>query len=192
MDAGPDAVDFRAPGRGEHRSHGDLAGDRRHVPDLVHPDRFGICHRMENGFHRRISRHHDASAGAHVDGLGRAVPDGLFPGQGSQKTHMLRDLALTFPEFRASLEQVEQSLAGRFPKKLSAYIYPPPAFSPEQSEEHTLEITDTVVAQPALGVVEIGLCRTLERLGVRPDMTAGHSYGEYVALAAAGVISDIA
>jgi acyl transferase domain-containing protein/NAD(P)-dependent dehydrogenase (short-subunit alcohol dehydrogenase family)/acyl carrier protein len=116
----------------------------------------------------------------------------LFPGQGSQKTHMLRELALTFPEFRASLEQAEQSLAGRFPKKLSAYIYPPPAFSSEQEKQQNLEITDTVVAQPALGVVEIGLCRTLERLGVRADMTAGHSYGEYVALAAAGAISDSA
>ncbi|HUE23824.1 MAG TPA: SDR family NAD(P)-dependent oxidoreductase [Bryobacteraceae bacterium] len=114
----------------------------------------------------------------------------LFPGQGSQKTHMLRELALTFPEFRASLEQAEQSLAGRFPKRLSAYIYPPPAFSSEQENQQSLELTDTVVAQPALGVIEIGLCRTLERLGVRPDMTAGHSYGEYVALAAAGVISD--
>jgi acyl transferase domain-containing protein/NAD(P)-dependent dehydrogenase (short-subunit alcohol dehydrogenase family)/acyl carrier protein len=114
----------------------------------------------------------------------------LFPGQGSQKPHMLRELALTFPEFRASLEQAEQSLAGRFPKKLSAYIYPPPAFSPEQEKQQNLELTDTVVAQPALGVVEIGLCHALERLGVRPDMTAGHSYGEYVALAAAGVISD--
>ena len=114
----------------------------------------------------------------------------LFPGQGSQKTHMLRDLALHFPEFRASLEQAERSLAGRFPKKLSAYIYPPPAFSSEQEKQQSLEITDTVVAQPALGVVEIGLCHALERLGVRADMTAGHSYGEYVALAAAGVISD--
>jgi acyl transferase domain-containing protein/NAD(P)-dependent dehydrogenase (short-subunit alcohol dehydrogenase family)/acyl carrier protein len=114
----------------------------------------------------------------------------LFPGQGSQKPHMLRELALTFPEFRASLEQAEQSLARRFPKKLSAYIYPPPAFSPEQEKRQNLELTDTVVAQPALGVVEIGLCHALERLGVHPDMTAGHSYGEYVALAAAGVISD--
>ncbi|MGA2740127.1 MAG: beta-ketoacyl synthase N-terminal-like domain-containing protein, partial [Bryobacteraceae bacterium] len=114
----------------------------------------------------------------------------LFPGQGSQKPHMLRELALTFPEFRASLEQAEQSLAGRFPKKLSAYIYPPPAFSSEEEKRQNLELTDTVVAQPALGVVEIGLCRTLERLGVHADMTAGHSYGEYVALAAAGVISD--
>ena len=116
----------------------------------------------------------------------------LFPGQGSQKTHMLRELALTFPEFRASLEQAELSVAGRFPKKLSAYIYPPPAFSPDVEKQQNLELTDTVVAQPALGVVEIGLCRTLHRLGVHADMTAGHSYGEYVALAAAGVISDAA
>ena len=114
----------------------------------------------------------------------------LFPGQGSQKTGMLRDLALYFPEFRNSLEQAEQVLAGRFPRKLSAYIYPPAAFSPELEKQQNLELTDTVVAQPALGVVEIALCHALERLGVRPDMTAGHSYGEYVALAAAGVISD--
>jgi acyl transferase domain-containing protein/NAD(P)-dependent dehydrogenase (short-subunit alcohol dehydrogenase family)/acyl carrier protein len=114
----------------------------------------------------------------------------LFPGQGSQKTGMLRDLALYFPEFRNSLEQAEQVLAGRFPRKLSAYIYPPAAFSPAQEKQQNLELTDTVVAQPALGVVEIALCHALERLGVRPDMTAGHSYGEYVALAAAGVISD--
>ena len=116
----------------------------------------------------------------------------LFPGQGSQKPHMLRDLALHFPELRASLEQAGQLLANRFPKKLSAYIYPPPAFSPDQEKQQNLELTDTVVAQPALGAVEIGLFRALERLGVRPDMTAGHSYGEYVALAAAGVISDSA
>jgi acyl transferase domain-containing protein/NAD(P)-dependent dehydrogenase (short-subunit alcohol dehydrogenase family)/acyl carrier protein len=116
----------------------------------------------------------------------------LFPGQGSQKPHMLRELALHFPEFRASLEHAEQSLAGRFPKKLSAYIYPPPAFGPDQEKRQNQELTDTVVAQPALGVVEIGLCHALERLGVRADMTAGHSYGEYVALAAAGVISDSA
>src|ERR1039457_997557 len=114
----------------------------------------------------------------------------LFPGEGSHKPYMLRELALHFPEFRASLEQAEQSLAGRFPKKLSAYIYPPPSFTSEQEKRQTLELTDTVVAQPALGVVEIGLCHTLERLGVHPDMTAGHSYGEYVALAAAGVISE--
>ena len=114
----------------------------------------------------------------------------LFPGQGSQKTGMLRDLALHLPEFRDSLETAEKVLAGRFPKKLSSYIYPPPAFGPEREKQQNLELTDTVVAQPALGVVEMGLCRALRRLGITPDMTAGHSYGEYVALAAAGVFPE--
>src|SRR6185436_5746605 len=52
--------------------------------------------------------------------------------------------------------------------------------------------TDTVIAQPALGAVEMGLVRLLARLGIEPDMTAGHSYGEYVALCAAGVLPDTA
>jgi acyl transferase domain-containing protein/NAD(P)-dependent dehydrogenase (short-subunit alcohol dehydrogenase family)/acyl carrier protein len=121
---------------------------------------------------------------------GRAKIAFLFPGQGSQKTGMLRDLALYFPEFRESLETAESVLAGRLPKKLSAYIYPPPAFGPEREKQQNLELTDTVVAQPALGVVEMGLYRLLKRLGPTPDMTAGHSYGEYVALAAAGVFPE--
>jgi len=114
----------------------------------------------------------------------------LFPGQGSQKTGMLHDLALHFPEFRESLETAERVLAGRFPKKLSAYIYPPPAFGAEREKQQNLELTNTLVAQPALGVVEMGLYRLLQRLGSTPDMTAGHSYGEYVALAAAGVFPE--
>src|SRR5579883_1739506 len=114
----------------------------------------------------------------------------LFPGQGSQKPGMLRDLAAHLPRFREILEQADRVLAGRLPKQLSAYIYPPPAFLPEEEREHMQAITATVVAQPALGAVEIALARELERLGVRPDMTAGHSYGEYVALCAAGVFSE--
>jgi acyl transferase domain-containing protein len=48
---------------------------------------------------------------------------------------------------------------------------------------------DTVVAQPALGAVEKGLCDLLRRLGVRPDMTAGHSYVRS-ALSVAEAFSD--
>ena len=111
----------------------------------------------------------------------------LFSGQGSQKPGMLRGLALSFPECRETLEQADRTLHGRYPRRLSSYIYPPPAFTPEERQEQMNALTDTVVAQPALGAVEIGLVRVLERLGLRPDMTAGHSYGEYVALCAAGV-----
>ncbi len=114
----------------------------------------------------------------------------LFPGQGSQAPNMLRDLAVHFPEFRLSLERADQVLAGRFPRQLSGYIYPQPVFTPEEEKRQMAEITATAIAQPALGAVEIALTRLLGRLGVTPAMTAGHSYGEYAALAAAGVISE--
>ncbi len=114
----------------------------------------------------------------------------LYPGQGSQFPNMLRDLAVHFPEFRLTLEHADRVLAGRFPKKLSTFIYPQPVFSPEEEKQQMAAITATAVAQPALGAVEIALTRLLKRLGIEPSMTAGHSYGEYVALAAAGVIDE--
>ena len=114
----------------------------------------------------------------------------LFPGQGSQYPYMLRDLSLHFPEFREHLERASQLLAGKFAKNLHHYVFPPPAYRPEDEAEQMRALTDTVVAQPALGAVEMGLFKLLARLGVKPDMTAGHSYGEYVALCAAGVLEE--
>src|SRR5262249_54272283 len=78
---------------------------------------------------------------------------------------------------------------GQYSRRLSSFVFPPPAFSGHQAEFQLRELTDTVVAQPALGAVEKGLCDLLRRLGIVPDMTAGHSYGEYVALWRAGVFS---
>jgi acyl transferase domain-containing protein/NAD(P)-dependent dehydrogenase (short-subunit alcohol dehydrogenase family)/acyl carrier protein len=114
----------------------------------------------------------------------------LFPGQGSQYVHMLRDLTLHFPEVTQSLACANRVLAGSLPRPLSSYVFPPPAFTPEEEATRMAALTDTAVAQPALGAVEMGLTRLLTRLGIRADMTAGHSYGEYVALWAAGVLPD--
>ncbi len=116
----------------------------------------------------------------------------LFPGQGSQFPGMLRDLALYFPEFRESLEQADKVLDGRLPQPLSSYIEPTPAFTAEEEKRQMEAITATAVAQPALGAVEIALHQLLTRLGITPAMTAGHSYGEYAALAAAGVMDPSA
>jgi len=80
--------------------------------------------------------------------------------------------------------------SGAFPRRLSTYILPPTSFTSEESDRQMSELTDTSVAQPALGAVEMGLFRLLQRLGVKPDVTGGHSYGEYVALWAAGAFSD--
>ncbi len=47
----------------------------------------------------------------------------------------------------------------------------------------------TDVAQPAIGAACVGMLRLLRSLGLEPDMVAGHSYGELVALHAAGVLA---
>ena len=114
----------------------------------------------------------------------------LFPGQGSQRPHMLRELAVEFPDVREGVEQADRALTDKLPRQLSSYIYPPTAFRDEDRAEQQRALTDTHIAQPALGAVEAGVCRLLGRLGVTPDMTAGHSYGEYVALWAAGALGD--
>ncbi|MEW6221243.1 MAG: SDR family NAD(P)-dependent oxidoreductase [Thermodesulfobacteriota bacterium] len=114
----------------------------------------------------------------------------LFPGQGSQYPDMLRDLAVLFPEVAGAFEAADRLLAGRLETPLSALVFPPPAFDEGAAREARRRLTRTDVAQPAMGAADVGLCRLLASLGVRPAMTAGHSYGEYVALWAAGVLDE--
>ena len=114
----------------------------------------------------------------------------LFPGQGSQYPEMFRELALHLSEIRESFEAADSVLAGRLPRSLSSYVFPPSRFGAEEESIAARELTKTDVAQPALGAAEMGLFRLLKTLGVQPDMAAGHSYGEYVALCAAGVFPE--
>jgi acyl transferase domain-containing protein/NAD(P)-dependent dehydrogenase (short-subunit alcohol dehydrogenase family)/acyl carrier protein len=113
----------------------------------------------------------------------------LFPGQGSQYPDMLRDLAVHFRPVREEIERAESALADSLEQPLGKFIYPPPGFTPEERERRAAELTNTRVAQPALGAVELASASLLAQLGVAPDMVAGHSYGEYTALAVAGVFS---
>jgi PfaD family protein len=123
-----------------------------------------------------------SSDGVHV-GFGK--PDGrlafLFPGQGSQHVDMLRDLATLFPEF---LEATESSGIG-------AQLYPLATFEPDERARREAQLTRTEVAQPAIGTVSRAALQVLRRFGVEPELVAGHSYGELVALHAAGVF-DVA
>jgi acyl transferase domain-containing protein/NAD(P)H-dependent flavin oxidoreductase YrpB (nitropropane dioxygenase family)/NAD(P)-dependent dehydrogenase (short-subunit alcohol dehydrogenase family)/acyl carrier protein len=112
----------------------------------------------------------------------------LFPGQGSQEVNMAGDLAMMFTGVRAALDEADEFLAGHLDRPLSRYIYPPPAFSAETEKAHSAALTKTNIAQPALGAAEVAMLALLEELAIRPDMTAGHSYGEFVALHAAGSI----
>lgn len=101
----------------------------------------------------------------------------LFPGQGSQRPGMLRDLFLAFPQLREILQAGEEWL----PK-----LFPPTAYDSESRRRQQAAITDTRVAQPTLGMADIAMLRLLSGVGLSADMMAGHSYGELVALSAAG------
>jgi acyl transferase domain-containing protein/NAD(P)H-dependent flavin oxidoreductase YrpB (nitropropane dioxygenase family)/NAD(P)-dependent dehydrogenase (short-subunit alcohol dehydrogenase family)/acyl carrier protein len=103
----------------------------------------------------------------------------LFPGQGSQHPGMLAEVFVTFPPLRRFLE-----LGSRW----ADAMFPPAAFSPEESARARAALTDTRVAQPALGVAGLAMHELLTSLSVHPDHLGGHSYGELVALAAAGAL----
>src|SRR5262249_45630664 len=114
----------------------------------------------------------------------------LFPGQGAQAVGMLRDLACTFPAMQQVLTEADRAFAAGLAdpgeKRLSDYIYPHPAFTPAARAAQEEELRATWIAQPALGAVSLGAVQVLSHFGVRPDATAGHSYGELTALCAAG------
>jgi [acyl-carrier-protein] S-malonyltransferase len=100
----------------------------------------------------------------------------LFPGQGSQAVGMGKALADAVPAARAVFDEVDEALG----EKLSAIIFGGP--------EQTLILTRN--AQPALMAVSMAALRALEGEGVslseHAAYVAGHSLGEYSALAAAG------
>ena len=114
----------------------------------------------------------------------------VYPGQGSQYTGMLNDLALAFPLVREVLERFDRHLADIFPAGLSRFINPPPSFTDTGEEADESALVRTNVTQAAMGAVDVAMHELLTYLGVVPDMTAGHSYGEYPALFAAGVLTE--
>ncbi|HTJ43578.1 MAG TPA: SDR family NAD(P)-dependent oxidoreductase [Kofleriaceae bacterium] len=119
--------------------------------------------------------------GVFVAGGARGQVAFLCPGQGSQKPGMLAELFLAFPRLAKYLE-----LGAKWRDR----IFPPAVFTDEERGAQLAALTDTRVAQPALGVADLAVASVLKDFGVEPDLIAGHSYGELAALAIAGAIRE--
>ena len=102
----------------------------------------------------------------------------LFPGQGAQTIGMGQALAQAYPGAKAIFDEVDDALG----EKLSTLIW--------EGEQDQLTLTHN--AQPALMATSLAAMRALEAEGVSlaaASFVAGHSLGEYSALAAAGALS---
>ncbi|WP_428515881.1 ACP S-malonyltransferase [Roseovarius sp.] len=102
----------------------------------------------------------------------------VFPGQGAQAVGMGKALADAYPAARTVFDEVDEALG----EKLSALIW--------EGDQETLTLTQN--AQPALMATSLAAVRALEAEGVGIEvasLVAGHSLGEYSALAAAGALS---
>lgn len=105
----------------------------------------------------------------------------LFPGQGSQRINMARDLFVAFPEMRRLIDSYPE---------LEKVVFPSATFDEAVLKQQKETIKDTRLAQPLLGMVDLALAKFLQSLGIVPDMLAGHSYGELPALCFAGVFEE--
>ncbi len=98
----------------------------------------------------------------------------LFPGQGSQAVGMGRDLAEHFTVARDTFAEADAALG----YSLSKLCFEGPAEQLKQTE----------FTQPAIFALSIAAYRVLAGRGIRPQMAAGHSLGEYAACVAAGML----
>ena len=101
----------------------------------------------------------------------------VFPGQGSQKIGMGKDLIENYPEAKNLINRANEAL-----KEEKVDIGKICFEGPEE------ELKNTVNAQPAILTVSTILCKLLRKNKIEPSIVAGHSLGEYSALVASSAI----
>lgn len=104
----------------------------------------------------------------------------LFPGQGSQYVGMAHDLYERFPEARDLIDAADRLLGFSLSDMM---------FGKADAVDSGEALKQTDVTQPALYVHSMAVMAVIRRHGRRPAMAAGHSLGEYSALASAAALS---
>lgn len=115
----------------------------------------------------------------------------VFPGQGSQRPGMMQDLHDRFAGFRSAVGVLSTVARGDIGFDLGDLLYGGAATSAGDAEELRQRLAATDVCQPLLGTVQIATTRVLADCGIAPDLTLGHSVGEFAAAAAAGALTHV-
>lgn len=106
----------------------------------------------------------------------------LFSGQGTQFSNMARYAYRTFPYFRALFEEGSRILCRKSGLDIRDYV----VF--DDGSPKAYELTDTIIAQTALFILEVSWAKFLINLGLKPDYMVGHSLGEISAACVGDVI----
>ncbi|MFD6982544.1 acyltransferase domain-containing protein, partial [Streptomyces sp. NPDC059956] len=118
----------------------------------------------------------------------------LFPGQGSQRPGMMRDLYERFPAYRSAVCVLSAVARADLGFDLADLLYGEasvPRAPLTDNGELGRMLAATEVCQPLLGTVQIAATRVLADCGITPGLALGHSAGEFAAAAAAGALTQV-
>lgn len=120
----------------------------------------------------------------------------MFPGQGSQRVNMGRELYEHFTSFRETMDQCANAFERTMKFSLLDIMYPSMSKSNRESpsmsksnRESPYSISDTVISQPALFSYSVAMARLFLSLGVSPNAVIGHSVGEIAAACISGALT---
>jgi acyl transferase domain-containing protein len=106
----------------------------------------------------------------------------LYTGQGSQYINMMRELRASEPIVAETFAEADRVMTPLLGKPLSDFIYT------EATPKAEEDLRQTAITQPAVLATDLALTRLLAAYGIQPDVTMGHSLGEYGALVASGAL----
>ncbi|MGZ5165582.1 MAG: type I polyketide synthase, partial [Burkholderiales bacterium] len=111
----------------------------------------------------------------------------LYTGQGSQYVNMMRSFRAAEPIVAKAFEEANRVLTPLLGKPLTDFVFVDQS-DPEAVAKAEEDLKQTEITQPAVLAIDLAMTRVLASYGIQPDMTMGHSLGEYGALVASGAL----
>ena len=111
----------------------------------------------------------------------------LYTGQGSQYVNMLRPLYNAEPIVAETFAEANRVMTPLLGKPLTEFVFVDQT-DPAAVAKAEDDLRQTAITQPVVLSIDLALTRLLAAYGIQPDMTMGHSLGEYGALVASGAL----